>query len=84
MRHITLADLAHMRRTLGDTILMVETPDGLKRWPGKFGQTDKWKICRKAAGVPRIRSDNSKTDTSDALSGFQGVKQRAKLSRFRG
>src|SRR3954453_24238732 len=41
-------------------------------WLGKFGQTDKWKICLRAARMPHIRSDNGETSTSDAQSGFQG------------
>jgi hypothetical protein len=39
---------------------------GIERWLGKFGQTDKWKICLRAARVPRIRSDNGKTGPPDA------------------
>ena len=36
-----------------------------ERWLAKFGHADKWKICLRAARVPRIRSDNGKTSTSD-------------------
>jgi CRP-like cAMP-binding protein len=43
-----------------------------QRWPAKFGQADKWKICLRAARMPPIRSDNGKTRTTDAQSGFQG------------
>ncbi len=38
-----------------------------ERWPGKFRQADKWKICLRAAIVPRIGSNNGKTSTSVAL-----------------
>src|SRR4051812_49102153 len=31
-----------------------------QRWPGKFGQADKWNFCLRAARVPPIRSDNGK------------------------
>ncbi|MEA2731414.1 MAG: hypothetical protein QOF70_5889, partial [Acetobacteraceae bacterium] len=44
----------------------------IQRWPGKFGQADKWSFCLRAARVPHIRSDNGKTSTSDAQSGLQG------------
>ncbi|MGD0107041.1 MAG: Dna2/Cas4 domain-containing protein, partial [Rhodopila sp.] len=40
-----------------------------QRWPAKFGQADKWKICLRAARMPPIRSDNGKTRTTDAQSG---------------
>jgi hypothetical protein len=38
-----------------------------QRWSAKFGQTDKWKICLRAARVPQIRSDN---DETRAVAGF--------------
>jgi hypothetical protein len=40
--------------------------DGRERWPGKFGQLDKWKICLRAARMPPIRRDNDATSTPDA------------------
>src|SRR5271154_5501177 len=43
-----------------------------QRWPGKFGQLDKWKTCLRAARMPPIRSDNDATSTPDAQSSFQG------------
>ena len=36
-----------------------------KRWSAKFGQVDKWKICLKAARMPRIRSDHGKPSHDD-------------------
>ena len=45
---------------------------GRERWPGKFGQADKWKVCLRAARMPRIRSDNGEASTPDAQSGLQG------------
>jgi hypothetical protein len=39
---------------------------------GKFGQVDKWKICLRAARMPRIRSDDDKTSTPDPCAGLQG------------
>jgi hypothetical protein len=37
-----------------------------QRWLAKFGQSDKWKICLKAAKMPRIRSEYDETSTADA------------------
>jgi hypothetical protein len=39
---------------------------GEERWLAKFGQSDKWKICLKAAKMPRIRSEYDETSTADA------------------
>ncbi len=35
-------------------------------WLGRFGHADKWISCLTAATVPRIRSDDDETSTSDA------------------
>jgi hypothetical protein len=43
---------------------------GRQRWSGEFGQVDKWKICLKAARMPRIRSDHGKTNTPDPCPGI--------------
>jgi len=32
-------------------------PPARERWSAKFGQVDKWRICLRAAMMPRIRSD---------------------------
>jgi hypothetical protein len=42
-------------------------------WPAKFGQPDKWKICLKAARMPRIGSDHGKTSTMDPCPGIYGL-----------
>jgi hypothetical protein len=44
----------------------------VERWLGKFGQGDKWKICLRAARMPRIRREHGEASTSDAQSSFQG------------
>jgi transposase-like protein len=38
--------------------------------PGKFGQRAKWKICLKAAKMPRIRRRDDKTDTQKSRAGL--------------
>ena len=50
----------------------VITIDKIKRWSTKFGQVDKWKLCLKVARMPRIRSDDGKTNTPDPCPGLQG------------
>ncbi len=37
-----------------------------QRWPGKFGQWDKWKTCLRAAMVLRIRSEDDEANTAHA------------------
>ncbi len=39
---------------------------GPQRWPGKFGQWDKWKTCLRAAMVLRIRSEDDEANTAHA------------------
>jgi DDE superfamily endonuclease len=60
------------RRIADKKTLTEEVAAWEERWPGKFGHADKWKICLRAARMPRIRSDHGKTTTSDTQSGFQG------------
>jgi putative transposase len=45
---------------------------GQERWPGKFGQLDKWSFCLKAARMPRTRRDHDETDAPEPLTGIQG------------
>jgi flagellar motor switch protein FliN len=57
----------------GEVVMVDDNRLGVtKRWPGKFGQSDKWSFCLRAARVPRIRSDNGETSTPDPQSGLQG------------
>ena len=37
-----------------------------ERWPGEFGQVDKWKLCLTAARMARIGRDHDETSTTDA------------------
>ena len=68
----TVANLKRRIERLGYQVTLEPKAQAAQRWLAKFGQADKWKICLRAARVPRIRSDNGKTGTSDAQSGFQG------------
>jgi transposase len=43
-----------------------------ERWPWKFGQIDKWKICLRAARMPRNRRYHDETRTPDPHTRFQG------------
>jgi hypothetical protein len=44
----------------------------LQRWPGEFGQVDKWNFCLRAARMPRNRRYHDETSAPDAYTGFQG------------
>src|SRR3954465_5004878 len=46
---------------------------GQEWWLGKFGQTDKWKICLRAARMPHIRSDKGEKSTHAAKNGLSSV-----------
>ena len=46
--------------------------DMTKRWSAKFGQADKWKICLRAARMPRIRSKNDQATPTDPRPVLQG------------
>ena len=46
--------------TRGDPIVYILSGVG-QRWPAKFGQVDKWKLCLRAARMPRIGSDHDET-----------------------
>jgi hypothetical protein len=39
---------------------------GYQRWLAEFGQGDKWRVCLKAAMMPRIRSEHDEADPPDA------------------
>jgi hypothetical protein len=43
-----------------------------QRWVAKFGQADKWKICLKAARVPRPRRRELERSHSSGSGGFPG------------
>jgi len=43
-----------------------------ERWPGKFGQCDRWISCLTAAMLPRIRSEHDETHTADTQPRLQG------------
>jgi monovalent cation/hydrogen antiporter len=43
----------------------------IQRWLAEFGQGDKWRVCLKAAMMPRIRSAHDEADPPDAQSGLQ-------------
>src|SRR3954470_15774171 len=43
-----------------------------ERWLAEFGQGDKWRVCLKAAMMPRIRSEHDEADPPDTQSGLQG------------
>src|SRR3954462_7380859 len=45
---------------------------GIQRWLAEFGQGDKWRVCLKAAMMPRIRSEHDEADPPDPQSGRQG------------
>ena len=44
----------------------------LERWPGKFGQPDRWIFCLTAAMLPRIRSEHDEANETDPQPCFQG------------
>ena len=55
-----LTDTMHLEGGLGG----VEADH--ERWLAKFGQSDKWRICLKAAMMPRIRREHGEADPTDA------------------
>src|ERR1043165_2909712 len=68
-----IAETLKAAQAEGVALALTVAPAGtVQRWLGKFGQADKWKICLRAARMPRIRSDNGKASTPDARSGLQG------------
>ena len=61
-----------------------------KRWPGKFGQSDKWNFCLRAAKMPRIRSRHDEANPTQprpafkakvALAAIKGEKTLAELAQ---
>jgi len=73
--HSALMLLPYFHRKQDWHVIVDEVPQAdwcTERWPGKFGQVDKWKICLRAAKMPRNRRYHDETRTPDPYTGFQG------------
>jgi hypothetical protein len=60
-----LGGLTHRRRNPAAARVSEFFTPGVERWPGKFGQIDRWIFCLRAAKLPRIRSEHDEANETD-------------------